>query len=822
MKEFKFITEEDREYARIMAGKYTLHKGAFFAALEGEKENARRARASREREAVMAGKYSARPAATAIAVEAEINMANYGEAVSPYQLPVGYKGWGQVIAEARRNNRVVLREDHGGFIRRRLTAKDCKQFAVSMLIGRYDAEKDESEFIPLAIELPAGIETGYLEKVISPAFVRVDPLGYDEVERFSYCYLKYQVSNAMDLYPLTYNQKIYRLIERNAEGKATREDFFSLVETEEGVELFNYLTGEYHSPYLILDEKGRERRFRRDGELKKLGIQVVVYSPAAGTSTNGEEKQGTYCFSAQNLPGFYPWRHVNRMTHGAYRLLKKAYANKELTAKEFAQLATRMAQFKAPMAPLSRLHGVAIDMRKWKDSKGNDAFDGWFKVATEYIAESASGEDFLVLPEAVDGNVGQSRPLIMSKGLASFLPRKHILEEIKETGRPVYFIFQDEVGYSARRDAGRTQAAFNEAVLSKAGIYSDGIVVIMPSRFKEDGELFTDEELLNQIDVFEDLNVFKTIVDLRYPIGGLNLLEMGHSEEDLEDEANTSNQLLQSAMVADPRAASAFIQKRARASLDSVVKAHVEGEGRALHAGELQGSLQQAMPIAFPDFCRTIWSPVYQDTLNKAVEGWSNRMGKLSTLTDGVYAKIIPDISHWLTGDLSVRDLLRVDRETGEVEIACVDLELQKVRRAVGVKYPKMGFQEYGRFKAVYREELIERAEHLLDEGIINKAQFRRLKHQIKHLRPGTVMVPAVEELKDMLAGMDFDGDALILYTDPELVDIVWGITPVAVQIVKNNDEFEFANPEDSKAWEYLCAIERGETTAEASVGIVE
>jgi hypothetical protein len=40
-----------------------------------------------------------------------------------------------------------------------------------------------------------------------------------------------------------------------------------------------------------------------------------------------------------------------------------------------------------------------------------------------------------------------------------------------------------------------------------------------------------------------------------------------------------------------------------------------------------------------------------------------------------------------------------------------------------------------------------------------------------------------------MLAGMDFDGDALVVYCDGEFVDIIWLVKPVATTIM-TDDEF--------------------------------
>jgi len=219
-------------------------------------------------------------------------------------------------------------------------------------------------------------------------------------------------------------------------------------------------------------------------------------------------------------------------------------------------------------------------------------------------------------------------------------------------------------------------------------------------------------------------------------------------------------------------------------------------EGRAPHASELMADLSLAAAVVNPDFVREVWAPYFQDTLNKRVDGWANRLARMSVATDGIYVKIIPDVAH----EIGV-NLLGFDSETGRCEIFAPMLEKMGVEKAVGVKYPKMGFDEYGKFVNVTVEELLRRIDAFFETGKITDVQKARLIHLVKAFKTGSVMVPAIEELKNMLAGMDFDGDALILYTDEELVDIIWQVKPVAV-VIMDDDEYEAAKKADREAVE--------------------
>ena len=68
-----------------------------------------------------------------------------------------------------------------------------------------------------------------------------------------------------------------------------------------------------------------------------------------------------------------------------------------------------------------------------------------------------------------------------------------------------------------------------------------------------------------------------------------------------------------------------------------------------------------------------------------------------------------------------------------------------------------------------YKEyaEKVDSCEELTD------LEKRLVKDAAKHFSKGLLVVPAIEILKNLLAGMDFDGDGAVAFADPTLLEIV-------------------------------------------------
>jgi hypothetical protein len=390
----------------------------------------------------------------------------------------------------------------------------------------------------------------------------------------------------------------------------------------------------------------------------------------------------------------------------------------------------------------------------------------------------------------VDGAAAQARPLIVNKGLGLCMPTQCILTILRALGCEFVFLAQDELTDEQFKN-------YQEAVLKKSGDYKGKTLVILPSFKKEDGSIMTDEEKLMHIDAWVDLNVHKTVCDIRRPFTGFNVMGFDHGKKTVEEEANTSNQLLASALYADTPRTLEYMLNCTKKEADSIMANAVRMDGRRLTAKDILGDLAMASQTAYPEFAVKHWAPYFQDNLNKALEGFGSRLEKLSVSTDGIYLKIIPDLSHFFG-----INLLQYDAEEGVCEVLAPQLSKEGKRRAIAIKYPKMVTDEFAKIIPVAPEELVERARYHLQQENITEEQFDVLQHLFYMLHDGIIMVPAIEGLKNMLAGMDFDGDALVAYCDDTLVDIIWAINPVATTIMDDKDfaSYRVANSGSPKA----------------------
>ena len=84
------------------------------------------------------------------------------------------------------------------------------------------------------------------------------------------------------------------------------------------------------------------------------------------------------------------------------------------------------------------------------------------------------------------------------------------------------------------------------------------------------------------------------------------------------------------------------------------------------------------------------------------------------------------------------------------------------------IKYPKMGNHEYMVVKCLTKNEYISRA-----AGVMSREAFEEFKNLVRNLKPGLNVLPAISEIMEMLAGLDFDGDKTGNITEKEIIEKV-------------------------------------------------
>ena len=114
----------------------------------------------------------------------------------------------------------------------------------------------------------------------------------------------------------------------------------------------------------------------------------------------------------------------------------------------------------------------------------------------------------------------------------------------------------------------------------------------------------------------------------------------------------------------------------------------------------------------------------------------------------------------------------------GQAEVLCPIAEWNNIKKFIALKYPKMHILEFLKAIVVPVDEYCDRVDA---STTLTDTQKFLVKDAARHQSKGLMALPAIEILKNMLAGMDFDGDAAQLYFDKVATTIAWQKNPVAV-----------------------------------------
>ena len=501
--------------------------------------------------------------------------------------------------------------------------------------------------------------------------------------------------------------------------------------------------------------------FNSDHTIKD-GIRVFC-DPEVGavTSSASQLKKNTGTFPGDK-DAFARW---DKMTFGA--ATQALNGKEDVSDKGIAQLNARLSQYKAPSVYLKTVGGFAVFMGKetFVDRKGAAPFttkdeyaDGRGFVAAEFTAEAFTAKlngRYSVLPEAVNGIGLQCRPYLC-KLMAIARRRQYIEEYIATHLWECIYIYRDEI-------TPEQQDAYNLAVESKgqSGPYAGKVVVLCETRGKV------------EIDFFTDLNGLKATFDLTRH-SGLNVLDMTHSEHNIEHGSQTSTQLLQTLMLVRPKTTKMWIRRLARHMSNHKYNRLVKSEGHAISATDMGEFLNCANIVSqiAPSFVADVYRPFYKTAVNSLTEGAVGKFSTLNLPTKGAYCKLTTEPG----ADFGEKFLNILPG--GQVEVLCPIAEWNNIKKFIALKYPKMHILEFLKAIVVPVDEYCDRVDA---STTLTDTQKFLVKDAARHQSKGLMALPAIEILKNMLAGMDFDGDAAQLYFDKVATVIAWKKNPVAV-----------------------------------------
>lgn len=501
-----------------------------------------------------------------------------------------------------------------------------------------------------------------------------------------------------------------------------------------------------------------------DKESCELMPNVIVYNDkeqGGQTCTNGQLKRKNITLVANNLNSFDVNTVWNAVTYGCADIICDG---SEATPKDIAQANTRLAAFKAPSSAITDIKTYAVFMGKltFQGKKGGDEYnDGFGYVASEFLGEaftSLEPDKYFIAPWACDGLTIQKRSWL-NKIMAEVVRRSYINEMISHLQIETAILKR---GMISQEDCD----AFILGVKSKGkkGKFAGKIVIICDK-----------PEDVWKIDLFTDLNGLKAPFDPNVS-SGIEILDMSHEEHDIEHGSRTSTQLLQSLMIADPEGTMAFVDRLGKEYIAAKEEALTADEGIVPSWMEFQGSCdyQQLLGRIAPKFVHRYYAPLWHTLVDAALKGYVTACRRLNLPTKGAYTKIVTDSA----ADFGER-ILGINSQ-GEVEVIAPVASKHKLNRVVGIKYPKQGSFEYLKGRVISADEYCARVNANFNLSDIQKKEISR---HVCNLSAGVIMIPAIATIKHMLAGLDVDGDAMQLFFDEELIDIVWTIEPKAVII---------------------------------------
>lgn len=445
------------------------------------------------------------------------------------------------------------------------------------------------------------------------------------------------------------------------------------------------------------------------------------------------------------------------------------FLSEEATAKDIAQTNNRLSNPEAAATPMAEVECAAFYFGKVISARGKEYRDGfgftncewWSKVLT-----MRSGYRKYFTTDSVVGQLLQARPG-QWKAMGECVTPDYLEAFVKRKGWEVIPILKpemtdDEIWY------------FICAAAKKTSPYKEKLVVLCNTQ-----ELKQEIEKGNfkAIQILTDMNGNKAAFDPVMPIL-FNLLSVSHPCKDIKHGANLSTQLLQTLLIADSFKAWKFVmneyKKQVKGKMEQLDEENVQEPSIQDLVNE-KTNMAQLLVQMCPAVVTRWYFPLLKSVADNTLQGLSRDAQNLSITTEGIYCKIITDPA--MDFDINLLGI-----KDGEMEVLCPGAEREGYTRGVAIKYPKCHFREWGKCRIVPIEEYIQRVR----DSELEQEDKDRLIFKVRHLSNGCIVLPAIELVKNMLAGLDFDGDALILYLNEELCELVWKnekVSPLAVCI---------------------------------------
>lgn len=413
--------------------------------------------------------------------------------------------------------------------------------------------------------------------------------------------------------------------------------------------------------------------------------------------------------------------------------------------KSLSQASTRLSQMKAFQKRLAPIEKYAVYFGKFEGglTESYEYFDGSALFNVKKLTQALNkeledlGTPFEVDEDLVLGQGLQARPYSIKSYFTSVTIRT-IVHAIKNRCGGLENVVHLNIPSMSQEDRSEFISALNKHKDSK--FWGKLVIVTM-----------TNEARFTQLDFLADMNGFKAPFwpeETSY----FNILEMSHEGH---GEIKMSGQLCDTLFTADPEGTRSLILEKTKKLVEKKLEAFRKQEVSDAYLKDLYGDVGQLMAQLRPDFVQEQSASLYRSQVDNAVEGICNIVNDMNLPCEGDYGAVVPELS-----------LLFCDK--GLLHFGEAFIPGMEGKEVLIIKYPKMSNHEYMVVKCLTKNEYISRA-----AGVMSREAFDEFKNLVRNLKPGLTVLPAIAEIMEMLAGLDFDGDKTGQITEKEIIEKV-------------------------------------------------
>ena len=477
------------------------------------------------------------------------------------------------------------------------------------------------------------------------------------------------------------------------------------------------------------EKKSRDAIYHEDGSLKK-GVRVYKHPWASPSMLRKNQ-----CLQVDVTGGTeHAEKLLSKATGGVYDLLK----NKEVDQAGLVKAQSRLFQCLASMRDLGVINAYAIYMGKWD----SDKWDGMGFVHDEYIAELLSHKLGIEVSYMATRGMGfQTRPFsIMTKTHMVGVSRRFINKLLDTGGESVRYETIDE---TAQREIWSGSHNGKWVIVGKGAPQ----VVVDLNGLKHEFDMSKEQR-------FELLDIAKA------------------------SDSFTSGQVLQK-FVQKPEELSSVVNELMDDTLDTTFGDILDRSPKVPAPSEIRNPylVDVAGKIA-PSYVTEKDRQLLEGTLRNRLSGLNKDINRFRWKVEGGHFRATADIAELLGGE----PVLEFNQFFSKK--AWRELKGRDSKEAVAFKYPTIQTEELLKGEVVGLGYIRKKVKNMDIPGALKQA----IIEYYESLDDGIVVVSTEALLKNLLAGMDFDYDGLMLIWDRRILELVGDYVPKVVEITEDVD----------------------------------